>query len=596
MVNLYDSPAQAKFINTYVPIQFEQLYKMADKAEKDLDESNEFMEKLITDSNLNTPSRIDAANWDKKVKTPIMQLAERAASDPDLMKSKAFQAEVKGLTRRIKSDQSVFNMVNNATAMKQYIAKSDPRWGGLENDNAFNYDSSKNGAFFMQNVDYQSGGEIFKENVDKIDPKVGFSKDGKWIQKEITMEDVSNAIDKGIPEALSNPALQMHWKRAKANGTAKQYMEVDKNGNITENISKFAKDLGMSAASDIVGIKDIDMNPEYQMQQEYNMKMRYAQAQRDIEAKTKSDAISSVVIGALKTGNETAANNKVELFGSKIDTALKSMTEGKKGIWTVNMGRSNASDIKASGIMPELASMKLLEAKLSRLDPKSKEYAAYKITYDKNKLAAMTKMSDFMDAASDKGSGSFGIDSREVGRMNMYTVSSPALDGLKKAHFGDKGYAVEFSDRQAEVFNTTGTKGFKVVDPASGNKLQNDFTDIIESKLKSGSLDGKIVFEPTNTQRRTGPGTADMIGFMYVPNDILTADEKTKYKKHIDESGVSEVNTIESEGSQPRVYYRIPVSTNSMRFDNSNPNALNRATVDYVASEAGYSSYKETDY
>ena len=35
MANLYDTPAQAKFINTYVPIQFEGLYRASDNAKKE---------------------------------------------------------------------------------------------------------------------------------------------------------------------------------------------------------------------------------------------------------------------------------------------------------------------------------------------------------------------------------------------------------------------------------------------------------------------------------------------------------------------------------------------------------------------------------
>ena len=39
MVNRYDNPAQAEFINTYVPIPFEQLYTLGKQAKENVDQA-----------------------------------------------------------------------------------------------------------------------------------------------------------------------------------------------------------------------------------------------------------------------------------------------------------------------------------------------------------------------------------------------------------------------------------------------------------------------------------------------------------------------------------------------------------------------------
>ena len=67
MVNLYDTPAQAQFINTYVPIQFEGLYKLADRAREDIKEGNALLDNLAKYRSLGSLSNVDNENWNKKV-------------------------------------------------------------------------------------------------------------------------------------------------------------------------------------------------------------------------------------------------------------------------------------------------------------------------------------------------------------------------------------------------------------------------------------------------------------------------------------------------------------------------------------------------
>ena len=59
-VSRYDTPAQAEFINTYVPIPFEQLYTLGKEAKADVDKAlDEQSSALAKWSEFKSPSAVD---------------------------------------------------------------------------------------------------------------------------------------------------------------------------------------------------------------------------------------------------------------------------------------------------------------------------------------------------------------------------------------------------------------------------------------------------------------------------------------------------------------------------------------------------------
>ena len=86
-INLYDNPAQAKFINTYVPIQFESMYRLADKAQKNLDDNEKLMDDTTLNySSLNTMSDADKAKWDSEIYGPIKNFVDTKFNSDQAMK------------------------------------------------------------------------------------------------------------------------------------------------------------------------------------------------------------------------------------------------------------------------------------------------------------------------------------------------------------------------------------------------------------------------------------------------------------------------------------------------------------------------------
>lgn len=83
MVNLYDNPAEAKFIQTYTPIDFEGLKNLAMQAKDDRDKSVEAFGKAVQGADgLGSINDLHNAYYDNLITNPINQLAQEASSTP----------------------------------------------------------------------------------------------------------------------------------------------------------------------------------------------------------------------------------------------------------------------------------------------------------------------------------------------------------------------------------------------------------------------------------------------------------------------------------------------------------------------------------
>ena len=83
MANLYDTPAQAEFINTYVPIKFESLYKASEAASKRADEGQELVDKLSAYGSLGSRSDVDNETWGTEVYGKAKELIDGHKRRPD---------------------------------------------------------------------------------------------------------------------------------------------------------------------------------------------------------------------------------------------------------------------------------------------------------------------------------------------------------------------------------------------------------------------------------------------------------------------------------------------------------------------------------
>ena len=86
-MNYYANPAQAKFIDTYVPIPFDALMGLAENAKLERQANEKRLEDLkVKYGNFTSRSQADMNRWNQEVTKPLQDVASRIASNPDAIK------------------------------------------------------------------------------------------------------------------------------------------------------------------------------------------------------------------------------------------------------------------------------------------------------------------------------------------------------------------------------------------------------------------------------------------------------------------------------------------------------------------------------
>ena len=88
MVNRYDNPAQAEFINTYVPIPFEQLYTLGKQAKENVDQAlKDYSTALDKWAEFQSPSAADTKAYYDETYGRALPVAEELSKNLDMIKT-----------------------------------------------------------------------------------------------------------------------------------------------------------------------------------------------------------------------------------------------------------------------------------------------------------------------------------------------------------------------------------------------------------------------------------------------------------------------------------------------------------------------------
>ena len=94
-INRYDNPAEAKFLNTYVPIPFEQLYTIGKEAKLSVDQALAQQDEAMAKwSEYKSPSAVDTNTWYNETMGKAKSIVEEMAANPDLIKTAEFRARL----------------------------------------------------------------------------------------------------------------------------------------------------------------------------------------------------------------------------------------------------------------------------------------------------------------------------------------------------------------------------------------------------------------------------------------------------------------------------------------------------------------------
>ena len=122
--NMYDQAAQAQFINTYVPINFGELYRIGAAQKQAVDQATEqFTTQLQKFGEFRSPSRVDTENYYNMTigREDFQNAINQMVSNPDYMKDASNRAQL----------QSLINSVDYA-ALSQLKESADYQRMGLQ--------------------------------------------------------------------------------------------------------------------------------------------------------------------------------------------------------------------------------------------------------------------------------------------------------------------------------------------------------------------------------------------------------------------------------------------------------------------------------
>lgn len=225
--NRYDQAAEAPIMNTYVPINFGELYRIGATQKAAVDEAaKQFSTALQKFGEFRSPSAVDTQNWynltinRKDVQDAISQIAQ----NPDAMKDASFRANLQSLINS--TDYSSLSLLkesaDNLRAGLEMRAKMEAEGKykeGWDDSNIPQYDTLSNKRVFsdITPVRYMTADELSNPYFSNLKPSSLGSvwKDGvKYNRAGITYDTLYDIANARFNDLVSTPQGQKYYKEA----------------------------------------------------------------------------------------------------------------------------------------------------------------------------------------------------------------------------------------------------------------------------------------------------------------------------------------------------------------------------------------------
>lgn len=215
-INRYDNPAEAKFLNTYVPIPFEQLYTIGKEAKLSVDQALAQQDEAMAKwSEYKSPSAVDTNTWYNETIGKAKSIVEEMAANPDLIKTAEGRARLQSTIRNVDREklstllQSRDNMLSRQKVNQELMIRGayDPDWHGVD---FLNYDSSKTGTFNdVSPLAYKSIQDLTDPYYKGIQDSFIESKGG-YDYTGVTKDMIANIADTNLSGIMNTPEAQKH--------------------------------------------------------------------------------------------------------------------------------------------------------------------------------------------------------------------------------------------------------------------------------------------------------------------------------------------------------------------------------------------------
>lgn len=358
--NMYDQAAQAQFINTYVPINFGELYRIGAAQKQAVDQAAEqFTTQLQKFGEFRSPSRVDTENYYNMTigREDFQNAINQMVSNPDYMKDASNRAQL----------QSLINSVDYA-ALSQLKESADYQRMGLQTrakmkaegrlkdswdkSDIANYDTLGTGKIFddITPVAYMNLNELSTPYFNDLKPGflgTDYVNGTRYIVTGNNMEDLMAVATAKFNDLIDTPQGQKYFE---------EYLAMN-NGDANAAKSQFINAVAQSQI-DRTRRPKYDVDPAFIEQLRYSLKAKAAGASEASQALPDLSRILATTtvqnnlatLGGL-TPEERSAVASGQANSEVYKKASRSMSNNLKTAWN--------SLSKASGI--NSASRKLLD-------------------------------------------------------------------------------------------------------------------------------------------------------------------------------------------------------------------------------------------
>lgn len=234
-VNRYDRPAEAPIMNTYVPINFGELYRIGTAQKEAVDRAAQELSAQVSKfGEFTSPSAIDTQRYYDASIGQVKDLIQEAATNPDAMKDANFRSRLNSRIANLDYStlsnlrQSREGMLARQKANQELMMRGmyNPLWHDVDYTN---YSTTDAGIFNdVSPLAYKSEVDLVKPYVDNLKSEFIGLNNG-WIKTGVSTERTDAALLEGLSSIQNTPEYNKHLEVLQRQGMspdqAKQYLD-----------------------------------------------------------------------------------------------------------------------------------------------------------------------------------------------------------------------------------------------------------------------------------------------------------------------------------------------------------------------------------
>ena len=246
--NRYDRAAEAPILNTYVPINFGELYRIGAAQKEAVDQAAKDLTNTITTfGEFQSPSAVDTENYYRNSIGKFSDLIQEASTNPDAMKDANFRSRLQqrinnidyGYLSRLKQSREGMLARQKANQQLMLSGKYNPLWHDVD---FTNYDTAQDDIFNdISPLAYKSEVDLVEPYVDNLKASfIGVS--NGWIHSGVSTDRTDYEIQKNLSSIQNTPEYRKHLEILQRQGLSKEDAEYQLNNTLITAGREFAYD------------------------------------------------------------------------------------------------------------------------------------------------------------------------------------------------------------------------------------------------------------------------------------------------------------------------------------------------------------------